>query len=450
VKGLQGESCTDACARAGLLCQIEEESWPVSRFDIDRLVGAFNQTCETYVSTEQTFDPSVSGTFCSHGPWKPTCIWGDKFIARQQNFRSCEAIPPAATARLCPCAEHRRPLSCSQCDPNCWRNKSCCPAILDKCAGDPEKGDDPKYWGSSLSKPATGVPPDAWCQQGHPQEWRMPKIWPYTGSEATVAPDNTTIDVRLKVLSYNLYWWSLYGVRKGNAEWPYGPGSASVLIADASKSEPFDVMGFQECKDPERVLSEAGLLGNYTFYHGPHDTCVAFRNATWSLLGSGHSEVAEDGDFVRKNYWSKRTGQWLRLRHKASGRVLFFVNHHGPLPLHSGGLCGGLATAYNLLQLISNNMESTDAVVLVGDFNANSHSMTVRSMKSELNLLYEGIAFGGVDNFFANVEEEHVLERHNYGHGGSDHHALGLVMELTTTMTNMTVLDRVVRWLNTA
>jgi endonuclease/exonuclease/phosphatase family metal-dependent hydrolase len=313
---------------------------------------------------------------------------------------------------------------------------------VDKCAEDPDKDKDPKYWGACLATPATGVPTDAWCQQGHPDEWRMPKIGPYTGSDATLASDDTSADVRLKVLSYNLYWWNLYGIQKGNPVRPYGPGSASALIADASESEPFDVMGFQECHDPGRVLWEAGLLENYTVSHGPHDTCVAFRNTTWSLLDSGHTEVAEDGDFVRKNYWGTRTAQWLRLRHNASGRVLFFVNHHGPLPLHSGGLCGGLATAYNLLQVISNHSQSTDAVVLVGDFNANSQSMTVRSLKSELNLLYEGEAFGGVDNFFANVAQEHVIETRNYGHGGSDHHALGLVLELTTTATNEAMARR--------
>jgi hypothetical protein len=91
-------------------------------------------------------------------------------------------------------------------------------------------------------------------------------------------------------------------------------------------------------------------------------------------------------------------------------------------------------------------MQSTDAVILVGDFNANFKSMTVRSMASQLNLLYHGASFGGVDNFFANVDESHLLETHNYGHGGSDHDALGVMLELTSA--NISTLDRAAEWVH--
>lgn len=430
VRGLPQESCTDACARAGLVCEIEEDSWPISQEDVTRIAEALNHTCENFYSTENPFEPSISSSFCSHGPWKPTCIWGDEIHYREKNVRSCEAIPPKATLRLCPCVEHKKPLQCDGCNPWCWKNYSCpgqknccCPEILDPCAGDPEKGNDKKYWGSGLSYPAPGVSPDAWCQRGHPQEWVMPKVWSYTGAEV----DEDTPKVQVKVLSYNLYWWHLFGVQNGNL------GSAGKLISEVSSDKPFDLMGLQECQDPVRVLGDAGLLRNYTTFQGPLQTCVAFRNATWTLLSNGSALVAEDGDWVRKNDWGKRIAIWFRLRHIATNRTVFFMNHHGPLPLHSGGMCGGLATAYNLLQVMHDNMESTDAVILVGDFNANAQSMTVRSMATQLNLLHHGTSFGGVDNFFANINRSHVVETRNYGHGGSDHAALGLTLELTSS-----------------
>jgi hypothetical protein len=152
--------------------------------------------------------------------------------------------------------------------------------------------------------------------------------------------------VKVKVLSYNLYWWHLFEVSKGNE------GSAGKLISEASSDRMFDLMGFQECQDPGRVLYDAGFDKNYTFFQGPLQTCMAFKSDTWTLIKNGTAMVAEDGDWVRKNDWGKRTTIWMRLRHKATGRHVFFMNHHGPLPLHSGGMCGGLATAYNLLQEI--------------------------------------------------------------------------------------------------
>jgi endonuclease/exonuclease/phosphatase family metal-dependent hydrolase len=248
----------------------------------------------------------------------------------------------------------------------------------------------------------------------------MPKMWPYTGAEVVAdAPP-----ARVKVLSYNLYWWNLFKARKGNK------ASAGKLISASSSAVAFDVMGFQECQDPRLVLADAALLPYYQFFLGPHSTCVAFRNGTWALLGRGDREVAEDGTWIKNQYYGRRSGQWLRLRHLTSGRILFFVNHHGPLPVNSGGTCGGVATAYNLLNIVNDHAQKGDAVIIVGDFNAVANSTTVTNVQTELHKLYEGSTFGGVDNMFANVNAQHVVERSNYGGGGSDHAALGMVLEL--------------------
>jgi hypothetical protein len=159
---------------------------------------------------------------------------------------------------------------------------------------------------------------------------------------------------------------------------------------------------------------------------------MAYRKAAWMLLDNGDGLVAEDGHWVKGNYYGTRTFMWLRLRHVASGRDVFFGNHHGPLPVNSGGLCGGLATAYNVLKIIHDNMNETDAVILVGDFNADPTSATVQMIGSQLPQVYNGSKFGGVDNFLTNIADRHVLERHKYGGGGSDHDAVGVVFNLTT------------------
>lgn len=248
---------------------------------------------------------------------------------------------------------------------------------------------------------------------------------PYTGEEVSAdAPD-----VRVKVLTYNLYWWKLFRMQNGN--W----GSAGKLIADAGASEPFDLMAFQECENPGWVLGDAGMENTFSFFQGPNAVCMAYRKSEWTLLDNGDHQVAEDGNWVRGSYYGKRIMMWLRLRHVPSGRTVFFANHHGPLPVNSGGRCGGLATAHNVLQVIQDKANKTDAVILVGDFNAGPYSPTVQMIGSQLAQVYNGTKFGGVDNFLTNVDQQRVIERHNYGGGGSDHDALGLIVNLTTTIT---------------
>ena len=61
-----------------------------------------------------------------------------------------------------------------------------------------------------------------------------------------------------QVLSYNLFWWHLFKVEGGRG------GSAGHLIRSTSQP-PYDVMGFQECEDPEKVLGPAGLLQDLGF-----------------------------------------------------------------------------------------------------------------------------------------------------------------------------------------
>jgi len=120
----------------------------------------------------------------------------------------------------------------------------------------------------------------------------------------------------------------------------------------------------------------------------------------------------------------------VRLRHRQSRKTLFIVNHHGPLPIPTGGICGGRATAYNILKQIAEHAEDDDMIVLTGDFNANAHSSTFRTLRERLHWLFSGRAIGGIDHFFSNYDESHVRERSNLGSGGSDHDALSITFSI--------------------
>jgi len=239
---------------------------------------------------------------------------------------------------------------------------------------------------------------------------RLPDFW-----EAQ-APSKA---LEVRVLTYNLFWWNLFGIRHGNG------GSASRLIA---ASGPFDMMGFQECEDVARVLNDAGLSGQYGFFAGDGSKtsaiCMAYRRSSWLLLGQGLSYVA----------WDKlgnRAAQWMRLQHIPSGQKVFFANHHGPLPINSGGRCGGPTTAYNLLQLIAAHARFGDMLILVGDFNANGASATVQHVQWRLRKVYAGAMGGGIDNVFSNINTKTTTITRNLGNGGSDHDALSVVFKVS-------------------
>lgn len=227
--------------------------------------------------------------------------------------------------------------------------------------------------------------------------------------------------VQVKALSHNLFWWNLFGKNQGR------DGSAGKLLV-ASMSPPFDVMGFQECEDYTRVLGPAGLSNQYRAFQGAHGMCMAYRKEAWALIKRGEGEVAIDQP---TEYYGNRGTQWMRLRHLKTGIQLLFVNHHGPLSVNSGGQCGGVATANNLLRVIADNGQSGDLVILVGDFNANAASLTVQELWKHLVLVYNGDAFGGVDMIFSNAGKASISSVATLGNGGSDHNAISAIIDLS-------------------
>ncbi|CAE7831758.1 PEPKR2 [Symbiodinium sp. CCMP2592] len=246
--------------------------------------------------------------------------------------------------------------------------------------------------------------------------------WPPAGS--LLAPAEESGSITIKALSYNLFWWNLYGVRRGN-----GDSAGHLIRAETVEDGLFDVMGFQECENGVRVLEPVGLMDSYEVMQGMHAVCLAYRKGAWSLLSSGSEDVGED---MKSHYYGRRGVVWMRLVHNATGRKLLFANHHGPLEVNSGGDCGGDSIANNLIEVLRNSSEPGDAIILVGDFNANSASLTIQTLWSRMVLLYGGGSFGGVDNIFGNMDSASVVSRKNLGSGGSDHDAISVTVSLGT------------------
>jgi len=191
-------------------------------------------------------------------------------------------------------------------------------------------------------------------------------------------------------------------------------------------------MGFQECNEPYQVLWAAGLDKQYAAKHTWSNMCIAYRKKTWELLDAGHEVVAQDAHWggPGQNY-GQRMAMWMRLRHKENGQIVFFMNHHGPLPLSSGGDWGGPTTARKLLNVIRRNATDGDAVIFVGDFNSNLESMTIKQLNCRLLRVISGTApEPGLDHIFTNIDEPQVIDKRVLGMGGSDHHAIMATFDL--------------------
>eukprot|EP00928_Gymnodinium_smaydae_P015676 TRINITY_DN15804_c0_g2_i1.p1 TRINITY_DN15804_c0_g2~~TRINITY_DN15804_c0_g2_i1.p1 ORF type:complete len:547 (+),score=71.76 TRINITY_DN15804_c0_g2_i1:78-1718(+) len=293
------------------------------------------------------------------------------------------------------------------------------------------------------------------------------------------APAADDVPLRVKVLSYNLFWWNLFGINHGNN------GSAGKLIQEHSKPELFDFMGFQECEDPEIVLEGKapppkhkrgsygscaqygcgsaftrahgcqcnaectrfnsccsdyaekcvanttkrglGLLKDYAVFLGSHAICMGYAKSRWTLIDRGEADVSED---MPTQTYGTRGAQWMRLKSKKSNQYAFFVNHHGPLSVNSGGICGGHVTANNLVKLMTKNAKPGDLIILVGDFNANAASLTIQGLWSHLTHVFAGNSWGGVDNVFSNCDPRNIVQTSVLGSGGSDHNAISAVIDV--------------------
>jgi endonuclease/exonuclease/phosphatase family metal-dependent hydrolase len=283
---------------------------------------------------------------------------------------------------------------------------------------------------ASRTKPIPDAISDgSWCQASLPDNFNL------NTCNSIGAP------LEVKILTYNLYWWNLFGIHHGAG------GSAGKLIASATKnSKAFDLMGFQECEDINRVLKDAGMKDEYETVVGPHSIAVAYRKASWTALKHGVVDVAEDR---RDQWYGRRSVVWVRLQHASTGRTVFFMNHHGPLPVNSGGMCGAAATVYNILKVAKDNMGSDDVVILTGDFNSDSNSLEVQLMRQRIHEVVGGTVFNGIDHVFSNcagialqkgtvpeLETRElaggagatVVETRDLGSGGSDHHAIEAVV----------------------
>lgn len=277
--------------------------------------------------------------------------------------------------------------------------------LLQASTADDRSGDSVIGWPSERQVSTPGCIAEA---PGH--GWTLPRC------------DNGSLQV--KVLSYNLFWWNLFGLRNGDA------GSAGHLISSTSWPKVYDLLALQDCKDVRRLLEDGRLQHQFEdVSSSKFSLCFAYHRAAWQMLDHGEATVGEDEIPSSEGATLFRGSIWLRLLHRATARIIFAVNHQGPMPLGSGGKCGGEAVAYNILKLIANHAHKTDAVLVLGDFKANSQSSVATYLRHHLDHQYSGTALGGVDHIFG-CRGSKSLGSFNLGSGGSSHDAISALLSV--------------------
>jgi endonuclease/exonuclease/phosphatase family metal-dependent hydrolase len=215
------------------------------------------------------------------------------------------------------------------------------------------------------------------------------------------------------VLTYQLYWEKFLIGIGGDFD-----GSSKLL----NEKGPFAMIAFQECDNVGSILSKAGLNSSYKAVRAPNGLAIAYKTATWEELEHGTEEVAEDkpqpgavnpADRKWGGHFGIRVVAWIRLKHSASGKVVFFANTHGPLPMGTGGRCGEEATAHGLLKAFSSRAQASDLKVLAGDLNAGPDSKTQQVLGERMHR----VAADGVDAVFGSCgsPDSHGASK-NWGH----------------------------------
>jgi len=185
---------------------------------------------------------------------------------------------------------------------------------------------------------------------------------------------------KITIVSYNLYWWN---VQQNNR---FGDIHSRI-----SGEQPFDLIGFQECEDAQSIVQGAGMTG-FDYYMGPNKPSANPAPLAWStsvfekVSGPGHVKVAQD-------QYGDRIMTWVRLRHQATGVMVFFANTHGPL-----GNCGSELGA-NWVSAVNDNKEQGDLAFMTGDFNCGSGSAAMNRIQGAFA---DGVDVG-IDHILSDV-----------------------------------------------
>lgn len=158
---------------------------------------------------------------------------------------------------------------------------------------------------------------------------------------------------KIKVVSYNLYWWNAFG---------QNPWKGQHVTDNIKNSLRPDVLGLQECDDPNLIQSRTGYTAASEFAGAQG---VVVKPGVFTIGEKGHRDIGATGK------WGPRYVTWVQLTHP-SGRTFWHFNTHWCVHSGNGQTCSAnkrYLGAQNMLQVIREKAGNAP-VIITGDFNA--------------------------------------------------------------------------------
>jgi endonuclease/exonuclease/phosphatase family metal-dependent hydrolase len=177
----------------------------------------------------------------------------------------------------------------------------------------------------------------------------------------------------VRVMTWNILHGSDDGPPWQQQNWP----ARKHALAAALRAAQPDILGVQEARPEQVAFLEQALagyqrvgIGEEGHNHGEH-SAIFFRLGRFEAIADGTFWLQEPTDQpAGPGHRAKRTCTWVRLRERDGGRTLRVYNAH--LPGRTAAAVRGqsrLSAARIVLDHLKAG-DSSDAVVLVGDFNA--------------------------------------------------------------------------------
>lgn len=230
-----------------------------------------------------------------------------------------------------------------------------------------------------------------------------------TGSRVPVLPPLPPVpppapagDAKIRVVSYNLYWWNAFG---------QNPWQGDNIIQNINNNLKADVLGLQECDSPNHVASRTDYIA-----------ASAFAGSQGVMAKAGMFTVGETGsrDIEATGKWGPRFVTYAQLTHKASGRTFWVFNTHWCVHSGNGQTCGPdkrYEGAKNMLEIIQAKAGQQPAVI-TGDFNAD---MGEPGPQHFLKNGFSLAKVAWVDAVFYSTAHWKVGYTSTGSHSGSDH-----------------------------
>jgi len=211
------------------------------------------------------------------------------------------------------------------------------------------------------------------CGGGSPTPAPTPKPAP-TPPPTPAPPFVPNYGASIKAVSYNLFWWCVSGNmenrpenhRENCARYRNGVGFKE-LYAKINAQAPFDLIGFQELIDINKIMNGIGLADKFESFAAPpqspgvNDAGFAWSKTKFTKLGEPSAAK------VCTDQYGARWMTYVRLKVTGTDSTILFCNTHGPLTHCDNAAGKKLAKGY--MDAIEANRQPGDNVVLTGDFN---------------------------------------------------------------------------------